>query len=162
LPDTFFLRGAECWGWATWRRAWKGFNSDAHRLLKTLRDKDLTGAFNLDGGYNYTGLLTQQIAGKVDSWAIRWRASAFIGDGLCLWPGRSLIKNIGHDRSGEHCVDTDRFDAEPSKTPVPVSRIPLQEDLAARSALREFLILTRPPLGRRLRNLLKRCSGALR
>jgi len=22
LPKTFFLRGADCWGWATWRRAW--------------------------------------------------------------------------------------------------------------------------------------------
>ena len=22
LPETFFLRGADCWGWATWRRGW--------------------------------------------------------------------------------------------------------------------------------------------
>ena len=22
LPEAFFLRGADCWGWATWRRGW--------------------------------------------------------------------------------------------------------------------------------------------
>jgi hypothetical protein len=162
LPDTFFLRGAECWGWATWRRAWQGFESDGSRLLDTLKQKNLVRAFNLDGGYDYYGLLAQQAAGKVDSWAIRWRASAFVQGGLCLWPGRSLVKNIGHDSSGEHCADTARFDAEPSRTPVPVSTIPLQEDLAARDALRDFFICTRPSLGRRIGNLIRRGLEVLR
>jgi hypothetical protein len=162
LPDTFFLRGAECWGWATWRRAWQGFDSDAGQLLETLRHKGLLHAFNLDGGYDYADLLARQAAGKVDSWAIRWRASAFANGGLCLWPGRSLVKNIGHDRSGEHCADTDRFDSEPSPTPVAVTAIPLEEDPRARDALRTFFISTRPPLGRRLGNLLRRCLGGRR
>jgi GT2 family glycosyltransferase len=25
LPETFFLRGADCWGWATWKRGWELF-----------------------------------------------------------------------------------------------------------------------------------------
>jgi hypothetical protein len=28
LPDYFFLRGADCWGWATWRRGWSVFDPD--------------------------------------------------------------------------------------------------------------------------------------
>src|ERR1700724_1178578 len=28
LPETFFIRGTDCWGWATWDRAWSCFNSD--------------------------------------------------------------------------------------------------------------------------------------
>src|ERR1700722_7276651 len=27
-PKTFFLRGASCWGWATWSRAWNLFEPD--------------------------------------------------------------------------------------------------------------------------------------
>ena len=23
LPDTFFIKGADCWGWATWKRVWE-------------------------------------------------------------------------------------------------------------------------------------------
>jgi len=26
LPETFFLRGADCWGWATWKRGWDLFD----------------------------------------------------------------------------------------------------------------------------------------
>ena len=25
LPEAFFLKGADCWGWGTWRRGWKLF-----------------------------------------------------------------------------------------------------------------------------------------
>ena len=28
LPETFFQRDAECWGWGTWQRAWSGFETD--------------------------------------------------------------------------------------------------------------------------------------
>jgi GT2 family glycosyltransferase len=36
-PDTFFLRGADCWGWGTWRESWKLFNPDGKFLLNELR-----------------------------------------------------------------------------------------------------------------------------
>src|SRR3546814_16835656 len=28
LPETYFLKGADCWGWATWRRAGGGFDPE--------------------------------------------------------------------------------------------------------------------------------------
>ena len=37
LPEAFFLRGADCWGWATWRRGWAQFNPDGQFLLDELR-----------------------------------------------------------------------------------------------------------------------------
>ncbi len=39
VPETFFLRGADCWGWATWRRGWKLFNSDGQFLLDKLKSQ---------------------------------------------------------------------------------------------------------------------------
>ena len=41
LPKTFFLRGADCWGWSTWRRAWAYFNPDGQHLLEELRRRKL-------------------------------------------------------------------------------------------------------------------------
>ena len=32
LPTTFFLRGADCWGWATWKRGWNHFEKDGQTL----------------------------------------------------------------------------------------------------------------------------------
>ena len=33
LPSTFFYNVNSCWGWATWRRAWKEYREDAAQLL---------------------------------------------------------------------------------------------------------------------------------
>ncbi len=159
LPDTFFLRGAECWGWATWRRAWARFEPHGERLLRQLKRRNLARAFDLNGGYPYTQLLKNQIRGRVDSWAIRWRASAFVNDGLCLWPGRSLLHNIGHDQSGEHCENTTQFDVTPSPNPIRITPIPVEEHRQARDALKAFFINARPPLRYRLKRILRRLSN---
>ena len=36
-PETFFLRGGECWGWATWRDRWRLYSPDGAALLRELR-----------------------------------------------------------------------------------------------------------------------------
>ena len=36
LPETFFIKGADCWGWATWKRGWDLFCSDGKYLLKEI------------------------------------------------------------------------------------------------------------------------------
>lgn len=139
LPETFFLRGAECWGWATWGRAWAHFQPDGRKLLDELSRRGLTHCFDLDGSYPYTKMLKNQIAGKNNSWAIRWRASCYLRDMLTLYPGRSLVNNIGMDNSGEHCSATDAFLQATAVNPIVVTRQPLQEDDQARRAFAEFL-----------------------
>lgn len=77
LPETFFIKGADCWGWATWRRAWSNFNPNGAQLLVDLKSRKLTKAFDMEGTYPYVKMLENQITGKNDSWAIRWHASCF-------------------------------------------------------------------------------------
>ena len=36
LPNTFFMKGADCWGWATWKRGWDLFEHDGKKLLQEL------------------------------------------------------------------------------------------------------------------------------
>jgi hypothetical protein len=140
LPETFFLRGADCWGWATWRRAWAHFRADGPALLAELRTRRLTRAFDLDGAYPYTRMLQDQIAGRNDSWAVRWHASAFLRGMLTLYPGRSLVHNIGNDASGTHSGATGIFDQKLAEDPVPVNRQPLQVCEPARKAFARFLM----------------------
>ena len=33
LPEAMFLQGADCWGWATWRRGWKHFNPNGQHQI---------------------------------------------------------------------------------------------------------------------------------
>ena len=46
IEDTFFIRGADCWGWGTWRRAWKKFDTDGQRLFNRIRKNKLERILN--------------------------------------------------------------------------------------------------------------------
>ncbi len=102
LPETFFYREASCWGWATWARAWAKFEPDARKLLSQLRRSGRVREFDIDGTYDYERMLYLQWRGKIDSWAVRWYASVFLNEGLCLHPARALVSNHGLDGSGVH------------------------------------------------------------
>ena len=100
--NTFFIKGADCWGWATWKRAWINFDSDGKRLLQTLKNKKKIKEFNFNNNYNYFKMLSDQINNKNDSWAIRWYASCFLKNMYTLYPVSSFVKNIGIDKSGQN------------------------------------------------------------
>lgn len=102
LPDLFFLKGADCWGWAAWKRSWQLFEQDGKALLQQLRQQDLAHDFNFYDSYPYVEMLEDQIRGKNNSWAIRWYAAAYLQNKLTLYPGQSLVQNIGFDGTGTH------------------------------------------------------------
>lgn len=156
LPETFFLLGADCWGWATWSRAWRQFEADGVELLQKLTRERLLRRFDFNGAYDYTGMLKQQIDGQINSWAIRWQASALLKGGLTLYPGRSLVRNIGFDETGTHSYATDEFDVEISHDPVRVERIPLREDTIAFEAFADYYRSIRPSFLRRAARWLMR------
>ena len=78
LPETFFLKGADCWGWATWKRGWDLFEHDTRKLLNEIYNRNLENEFDLNGAVNNMKMLKKQVKGEIDSWAIRWHASAFL------------------------------------------------------------------------------------
>jgi hypothetical protein len=107
LASTFFLRGADCWGWATWRRAWKLFNSNGSQLLNKIIESNAVFEFDRKGTHKFTQMLMDNVNNKNNSWAIRWHASLFLENKFCLQPTKSIVKNIGFDGSGSHCSADD-------------------------------------------------------
>ena len=128
LPETFFLREADCWGWATWRRGWELFKNDGTELLTKLEVRGLERDFDVQGSYPYTQMLRDQVNGKNNSWAIRWQASLFLADKLTLYPGKSLVANLGFDNSGEHCSTTTVFDTQISNMPIKLDGVAVEEN----------------------------------
>ena len=156
LPTTFFIAGADCWGWATWRRAWEHYRSDGSALLQELTKRDLLATFDFGGTAGYVDMLRDQIAGRNDSWAVRWYASTFLDGMFTLYPGRSLATNIGGDGSGNHGGLSGAFDVEISHDPVPPVRIPIEESLTGRAAFSEFFASQRFRVGPALLDQLAR------
>jgi hypothetical protein len=120
LPENFFMKGADCWGWGTWKRAWDLFEEDGSKLLEQLKNKGLVNEFDFGGSHSFSSLLRKQIEGKVDSWAIRWHASIFLQNMLTLYPGQSLVQNIGNDKSGTHSGNYNFMDVQLNYDRIPV------------------------------------------
>jgi hypothetical protein len=100
--EALFLPMTTSWGWATWKRAWTLFDPSATGWRERLADDEELRRFNLQGRYDYAGMLMRQMAGEIDSWAIRWYYTVFARAGLVLFPPRTLVSNIGLDGTGTH------------------------------------------------------------
>lgn len=138
LPANFFLKGADCWGWATWKRGWDLLDTNGERLLNELKEKELTMDFDFDQTYPYTTMLEEQVGGKNNSWAILWYASAYLKNKFTLYPGISLIQNIGNDSSGTHSLTTDKFKVKFESKPVQVTTMKAEEDKGSKKIISQF------------------------
>jgi len=155
LPETFFLRGADCWGWATWKRGWNLFEPDGKKLLSQLIEKKLDIDFDLAGAVKNIKMLKKQIAGKNDSWAIRWHASAFLAHKLTLYPGKSLIHNIGNDGAGTHVKQTSVYDSDLCNENIALHSIEIREDKIAKDKITKYFKSIKPSLKSKLISLIK-------
>ena len=169
LGQTFFCRVPTSWGWGTWARAWARLNLESAQMLQSLQTPDQRDAFNLNGAYPYFEHLSEQAKGKLDVWGVRWYASMFAVGGLCLYPGHSLVQNIGMDGTGMHCGHSSDFEVELSRSET--WRFPdrIEESVVAFEAVRSFLLGLRTPkppggivdLVSRLRHAMGRMRRAL-
>ena len=166
LPQSFFLKGADCWGWATWKDRWSLFRDDAALMLRELQQQNSVHEFDLLGAYPYSGLLKARAARQSSSWAICWHASCFLAGKYTLYPGTSLVKNIGLDNSGEHCGDL-RFMDVNTFSSFPISQYPerVQQDSDIFAMYSDYffsqLQSDRQPLLQRFKKILVRARTKL-
>lgn len=152
LPATFFLNGADCWGWATWTRGWQIYNHDAKVLLGDINKEGKNRKFDYDGTYPYTQMLKDNIDNKNNSWAIKWHASAFLQKKLTLYPGKSLVLNIGHDNSGTHSGLNSSFTGQLSNHRIILADIPIEPNEYAYKRFKKFFKSLQIPFVKRLIN----------
>ncbi len=157
LPETFFLRGADCLGWATWKRGWDLFQPNGALLLKEIIDSKQDQIFNFQNSYPYSQMLIDQVNGKNNSWAIRWYATAFLKNMFTLYPGRSLINHIGSDGTGTNSGFDYSLDVELNESPVNVSKQAVIQNIEAYHAFIQFFRRwMNPPLWYRFKRKAKR------
>jgi hypothetical protein len=106
--DTYL--GVRCcsWGWATWKDRWTRIQWDVDVISASLKNSKIRKEFN-KGGRDLSELVALQKAGTIDSWAIRFSFAHFSNSMYCVYPTKSLVRNIGLDGTGIHCgVDPSR------------------------------------------------------
>lgn len=97
------------WGWATWISRWQRADWQVSDFDNFIACKSKKMAFSL-GGEDMVEMLSSQMKGEIDSWAIRWSYAHFKNHAVSVCPVYSYVDNIGHDGSGSHCGKTDIFE----------------------------------------------------
>jgi hypothetical protein len=138
LAGPVFLRGADCWGWATWRNRWSDTEFDSKILLERFTTPELISEFNFNGNKKNLEMLKDQAEGRVNSWAIRWHASQFLQNRLSLFPEVSLVQNLGSDGSGVNSGRNNLFRTQVSNLDEFYFPEIIQESLEFRGQLSNF------------------------
>ena len=108
---------------------------DGRKILQAVRDRGAQREFDAGGSLDFFLMLENQIAGRTDSWAVRWYGSLWMHGGLALHPGRSLVRNTGFDGSGENSGSSGTWDVELSTEPVTRFPAAVEEDASAFKAI---------------------------
>ncbi|MDM1293856.1 glycosyltransferase [Sphingobacterium sp. N143] len=137
LPETFFFRVANSWGWATWDRAWQYFNPNMDELIAGFTEEQVH-QFSIEGKENFWKQVQEFKAGKINSWAIRWYASVFKKNGLVLYPRNSMTQNIGNDGSGTHTAAESTYQVCLADRPVSYFPTEITENKQGYQAIKYF------------------------
>jgi len=161
--SAFFMPISTSWGWATWKRAWDMFNVDAKGYRDLVVNRKLREDFDLGNVSPYSQMLENQMSGKLDSWAIRWWWTFFRSNGLCLYPGKSLVRNIGFGDEASNTTAADNYHDDPQWTSEgKIEMFPehVEPDMAAFALLKAYFRTSHPPEGM-ARKILRRINSLL-
>ena len=139
ISTTVILPFSWPWGWATWRRAWNYFRYDPHELFFAICSQQRLYEFNFKDSYPFSSQLEANVIYSLKTWAVRWYASIFLQNGLALYPAFSLIRNIGHDNSGEHCDTTTIYDS-PMTERISIAKRKIQACRESMAIIRKYFI----------------------
>ena len=101
----YFSKYNQCWGWATWRRAWQHYRVDLPFWPEWKHTKDWR-AKTLDSVERtvWSRLLDRVKNGEIDTWDYQWTACAWYHAGLTATPNVNLVTNLGFGPDATHTV----------------------------------------------------------
>lgn len=99
-----FVRYPHSWGWATWRRAWRHYESDMASWKAIVDASQESHVFPDEDERAVWVPIFNRLAfeDEPDSWAWRWAASCIVRDGLTVQPLTNLVTNIGFGATATH------------------------------------------------------------
>jgi len=104
----YFSTYAGTWGYASWKRAWEGYDFSLKSMNKDLFEKILDEQFSNEGEKNTWRTTYENFrAGKYDTWDFQFCFDRWRRKGKGIAPNVNLITNIGFGNNATHCVNPD-------------------------------------------------------
>ena len=109
----YFSIYSHCWGWATWRRAWRAYHQAEKLWPEFLQRGWLRQLGGRDFERRWQFLIDQVYTGEVNTWDILWQLACWQQGFLTCLPAKELVRNVGFDQDATHTLD----ETSPLKTP---------------------------------------------
>lgn len=104
-----FSKYKGCWGWASWRRAWKNMDFEMKWLESSFRDKIIRNmGFGKSSEKHWSNAIHFIKNGRVNTWDWQWYFSIAANNQLCIFPSVNLAGNIGFGEGATHTVGKPR------------------------------------------------------
>lgn len=165
--DVYLAPRSVPWGWATWRDRWQqvDWGVTGYRMNRWRPGWRRRMA---RGGNDLLVMLADQMAGRIDSWNVRFNHAQAITGSYSLYPRHAYVRNTGLDGSGRHCRAADRYEiALDQALASPVLPADIQPDPRLIRTVKAYhdehplsLLLGSLPGARRLIRSVKRRLGA--
>jgi len=106
--DYYFSKYIHCWGWATWKRAWKNYDNKMSFWKTFQKSFDWNNLFTNNFEKKYWKKKFDLVKDyKIDSWAYVWLASVWYNKGLTIIPNKNLVKNVGFESDATNTTGYD-------------------------------------------------------
>lgn len=105
----YFSQLPHCWGWATWRRAWKLYNisiENFDEIIAEMSCREFT--HNTIVNKFYYNNIVRSYQKEIDSWAYLWMFATAVNHGLSILPQRNIVANIGFGADATHTVKNNK------------------------------------------------------
>jgi len=100
--DSYYFSAIQfCWGWATWRRAWRYFDVEMKNYAELERGIKNTFPEKYQQDY-WLNILKRVNSGEINSWAYIWTFNIMAQGGLCATSVKNQITNIGFGKEATH------------------------------------------------------------
>lgn len=104
--DSFVLPRFCAWGIGLYPRAFEVINSPIDRAeFERVRQRRI---FDMAGD-DVMPMVEKEVAGELQAGDVRCMYYQLLHEKYTVYPRHSLVHNIGHDGSGEHCSASDKF-----------------------------------------------------
>lgn len=103
-----FSKHQAIWGWATWARAWKHFDSSMSAWKDPSVKQQIRKYLRDDTQYTQRAELFDQIINGLDNvWCYQWIFAQLVQGGLSVVPHVNLVTNIGFGEDATHTIQTE-------------------------------------------------------
>lgn len=106
----YFSRYNHCWGWASWRRAWRYYDVEMKLWPMIKQGKWLHDLLGDDRAVRYWTDIFETVANdRLDTWDYQWTFACWLQNGLTILPNVNLVSNIGFGSEATHTTGTNRL-----------------------------------------------------